>query len=207
MDHGSSSDSIYPEDRFGRVVWWMDRLLKPIEQLLTLIGGLLIFGLMIIGMVQIVMRNIFRAPIFGYVDMVEFAMIGFALFAISYVQREGIHVRMELLVGALRGRAQWLFEFLSTLAGVVIITILIPYTYLHFERSYRIGDSTIDIELPTWPGKLAVAVILSVLLVRLVIQTLGYLRLVIRPNAQPVAVPLIKSVAQVAEEEVQGATR
>jgi hypothetical protein len=41
------------------------------------------------------------------------------------------------------------------------------------------------------------------LLVRLLIQWFGYLRLVASPDAQPVAVPLIKSVEQAAEEEIE----
>ena len=85
-----------PADGFGRLVWRLDRLLVPFEYGLTLIGGILVFALMILGMVQIVMRNIFNAPIFGYIDIVEFAMIGFAIFGVSYVQRSGGHVRMDV---------------------------------------------------------------------------------------------------------------
>jgi C4-dicarboxylate transporter DctQ subunit len=192
-----------PDDTFGRMLYWTDRFLKPVELIFTFFGGALVFALMIIGMAQIILRNIFNAPIFGYVDIVEFGMVGFALLAISYVQREGIHVRMEILVGALKGRALWLVELLNTTLAVVIISILIPYTYQHFYRAYEFGDSTLDIELPTWPGKLVVPVALTLLLVRLLIQWFGYLRLVASPDAQPVAVPLIKSVEQAAEEEIE----
>lgn len=203
VSHAPSTRSVYPDDTFGRLIYWSDWVLKPIEIALTFFGGLLIFGLMCIGMAQIILRNIFSAPIFGYIDIVEFAMVGFAVLAISYVQREGIHVRMEIIVGALRGRMLWVAEFLSTALAVFIVSVLIPYSYSHFDRAFQFGDSTIDIELPTWPGKLAVPVALSILLVRLIIQLFGYLRLIVSPNAVPVAVPLIKSVAEVAEEEAE----
>lgn len=160
---------------------------------------------MFLGMVQIALRTLFRSPIFGYIDIVEFSMIAFALFSISYVQRLGGHVRMELLVQRLKGRALWAAEAVGSLVAIVIVGILIPYSYKHFARALDFGDSTIDIELPTWPAKLVVPIALSILLVRLIIQFLGYCRLTAQPQAVPVAVPLLKSVEEQAAEEIEGA--
>lgn len=89
---------------------------------------------------------------------------------------------------------------------IVIVAILIPYSYNHFFRSWSFGDSTIDIELPTWPAKLLVPVMLGVLLIRLVIQLLGYIRLTVNPALTPVAVPVMKTVEQQAEDEIKGAS-
>lgn len=165
----------------------------------------MIFGLMLMGMLQIVLRTLFRNPIYGYIDIVEVGMIAFAMFSISYVMREGGHVRMELLVGFLKGRALWIAEFIGAAVAFIITAILIPYSWTYFDRAWSFGDSTIDIELPTWPAKLVVPVMLSVLLVRLIIQMLGYLRLAANPDLPPVAVPVMKSVEQQAEEEIEGA--
>lgn len=192
-----------PSDGLGRVVWGLDRLLVPIEYGLTFIGGIMIFALMILGMIQIIMRNIFDAPIFGYIDYVEFAMIGFALFGIAYVQRAGGHVRMELLIGKLRGRAMWLAEMVGVLIGMFIVAILIPYSYDHFFRAWDLGDSTIDIELVVWPGKLAVPILLGILFLRFMIQFVAYLRLFLNPALEPVAAPHIKTVEEQAAEEIE----
>jgi len=206
VDHSLKQKQPYPDDVPGRVIYWTDTMLKPVELIFTFAGGLLIFALMVLGMMQIVLRNLFNAPIFGYVDYVEFAMVGFALLAISYVQREGIHVRMEILLGALRGRALWLVELVNTTLAVFIVSILIPYSYTHFERAFNFGDSTIDIQLPTWPGKLAVPIALTILLIRLFIQWFGFLRLVVWPTIVPIGVPLIKSVEEAADEEIEVTT-
>jgi len=195
-----------PADGFGHLIWRADRLLVPLEYVLTFIGGALVFVLMILGMIQIVMRNVFNAPIFGYIDIVEFGMIGFAIFGISYVQRAGGHVRMELIVGRLKGRAMWFVELLGVAVGIFIVTILIPYSYEHFARAWDLGDSTIDIELVVWPGKLAVPVLLSILLLRFVLQFLAYLRLFVKPGLKPVGAPHIKTVEQQAAEEIEGTT-
>ncbi len=193
-------------DRLGRALNTADRLLLPLENALNLAAGLLIFGLMFLGMVQIVLRTLFRAPIFGYIDIVEFSMVAFALLSVSFVQRLGGHVRMEMLVARLKGRALWIAEAVGVSVAMVIVTILIPYSYNHFLRSWSFGDSTIDIELPTWPGKLVVPTVLSILLVRLAVQLFGYLRLAAHPEAEPIAIPGLKTVAEQAEEEIEGAS-
>ena len=130
-------------------------------------------------------------------------MVGFCMFAIGFVQRAGGHVRMELLIGRLRGRPHWAMELLGALLAMFIVAVLIPYSYDHFNRAFPDLDSTSDIELVTWPGKLAVPVALCFLLLRFTIQAFGYLRLLIFPSLTPVAVPHIKSVEEQAAEEIE----
>lgn len=192
-------------DGFGRALNVADRLLAPFEWLMTFTGGFLIFALMFWGMVQIVLRTVFDSPIFGYIDWVVFFMIGFCLFGMSWMQRTGGHVRMELLLGKLSGRPYWMLELIGSLLAAFIVAVLIPYAYQHFERAFPDGDSTIDLELVTWPGKLAVPVALGILLLRILIQTFGYLRMLLRPDLVPVAVPHIKSVEEQANEEIEAA--
>ena len=189
-------------DGFGRVLDAADRLLGGVENGLNLLAGVLIFALMLLGVVQIVLRTVFSAPIFGYIDVVEVAMVGFAVLSIAFVQRVGGHVRMEMLVGKLAGRAKWLVEALGTGLAAFIVAVLIPYSWAHFERAFEFGDSTIDIELVTWPAKLVVPVALSVLLLRLAVQFGGYLRLAAAPELEPVAVPSIQDAAERAQQEI-----
>lgn len=192
-------------DALGRGLARADLWLGWVEDRLNLFAGILIFALMLLGVAQIVLRTVFRAPIFGYIDIVEVAMVGFAVLAISFVQRVGGHVRMELVVARFRGRALWIAEAAGTALAIFIVAVLIPYAYRHFERAFEFGDSTIDIEIVTWPAKLLVPVALAILLVRLVLQLAGYLRLAVRPEFEPVAVPLLKDVEQTAAEEISHA--
>ncbi|MEM9470494.1 MAG: TRAP transporter small permease [Pseudomonadota bacterium] len=201
MDKSSRDD-----DGLAKLLKRADRLLSPVEDALNLLSGILIFGLMFLGMLQIILRTVFRSPIFGYIDIVEATMIAFALLSISQVQRLGGHVRMEILVGYLKGAALWAAETIGVAIQMIIVAVLIPYSYSHFMRAWSFGDSTIDIELPTWPAKLLVPVMLCVLLIRLAIQLLGYARLTANPERSPVAVPVMKTVEQQAEEEIKGAS-
>ena len=186
----------------GRFLTHVDRVLGRVENAFNLVAGVLIFALMLLGVAQIVLRVAFDSPIFGYIDIVEVSMVGFGVLSIAFVQRVGGHVRMELLVSRLRGRALWLAEAAGVLVAALIVAVLIPYSYRHFERAYLFGDSTIDIELATWPAKLVVPVALGLLLLRLVAQLVGYLRLTMHPRLEPVAVPISKDAAAQAREEV-----
>ena len=189
-------------DAFGRRLDRADRSLGLIENALNLCAGGLIFALMLLGVAQIVLRTVFNAPIFGYIDIVEVSMVGFAILSIAFVQRTGAHVRMEMLVARLKGRWLWLTEMAGTALAAFIVGVLIPYAWRHFERAFEFGDSTIDIELATWPAKLVVPVALSVLLVRLLVQLAGYWRLVLHPGLEPVAVPTIQDAAAQAQAEI-----
>ena len=190
------------DDLLGRGLNRVDRALAALENAFNIVAGTLVFALMALGVAQIVARVLFASPIFGYIDIVEVSMVGFAVLSIAFVQRVGGHVRMELLLSRLKGRPLWIAEAAGVTVAAFVVAVLIPHSYRHFERAYEFGDSTIDIELATWPAKLVVPVALALLLARLLTQLIGYLRLAWNPRSVPVAVPELKDAATQAREEI-----
>ena len=190
-------------DSGGAFVERADQRLLPVENLFNLIAAIAIFGLMVLGVLQIGLRSIFNTPIVGYIDLVELSMAALAFLGASYCQRMGGHIRMEILVGKLRGRALWIFEAVGTLAAMLVIGVLVWYGWDHFMRAYTLGDTTIDAEYPVWPSKLLVPIAFSVWFIRLFIQLVGYMRLVFSPLAAPVGVVLMKDAAQQAQDEIR----
>ncbi len=130
-------------------------------------------------------------------------MAFFAFLGIAYTQREGGHIRMDMLVGHIHGRRLWVVEFITTLFMLGVTLVLIYGSYLHFLRAFQLGDSSLDIDLPTWPAKLVVPVALSVLALRLLLQLWGYARAIKNNDDRPVAVPLIEDAATVAAAEAE----
>jgi len=179
----------------------MDRLYFRLESLLNLIGGVVIFLLVFLATTNVLGRWIFSLPISGYIDWVEQAMAFFAFLGIAYTHREGGHIRMDVVVGHMHGRFLWFTEFVSTLLMLGITLVLIYGSFLHFLRAYQIGDSSLDINLPTWPAKLVVPIALSVLALRLFLHLWGYARAMRQGGDTPVAVPLIEDAASVAAAE------
>lgn len=181
----------------------VDRWFFRFESLLNLLGGITIFLLVFLATVNILGRWLFSAPISGYVDWVEQAMAFIAFLGIAYTQRMGGHIRMDIVVGQFRGRWLWFTELLTTALMLLVTFVLIYGSYLHFWRAYSIGDSSLDINLPTWPAKLVVTAALSILALRLCLQLWGYARALRQGGDSPVAVPLIESAAEVAAKEAE----
>jgi TRAP-type C4-dicarboxylate transport system permease small subunit len=194
-----------PVDESGRLISRLDRWLSPIETGLNLIAAAFIFFLMLIGVWQVVGRKLFNLPIFGYIDIIELSMTAFAFLGIAYCQRLGGHVRMELVLDHMKGRTLWLMEVAMTVVALVVIAVIGYYGYDHFLRAYHSGDSTIDAEYPVWPSKLVVPVAFAILWLRLLIQLAGYLRLVGSPDAEPVGVPRIATIEELARKEIEDA--
>ncbi len=179
---------------------------------MALISGLAIFSLVILAVVSVGGRNLMNAPLPGYVDWIEQVMPLIAFMGVAYTQRSGGHIRMDILVGKLRGRALWGAEFITTLAMFILVILLIWGTYSHFLRSFDFNaplwsrDSSIDISIPLWPAKLLAPVAFSVLGFRIMIQLWGYGRAFVLGLSEPVAVPLVMSAAAQAAEEAEHVT-
>jgi C4-dicarboxylate transporter DctQ subunit len=172
---------------------------------MNLIAAAAIFFLMFVGVFQIIGRTVFNTAIHGYIDYMEQASALFAFLGISYAQRVGAHIRMDLLLRGFSMRFMWAMELFAVLVALVIITVLVDTTWENFLRAWQLGDSTIDIGLPIWPTKLLVPVVLAVLWVRLVLQVFDYMRLVRHPDAQPIAVPVIETIEVQAKNEIEEA--
>ena len=164
---------------------------------------------MVLAVISVGGRNAFNEPVPGYVDWIEQAMPLIAFMGIAYTQRLGGHIRMDLFVGMLRGRALWAAEFVTTLLILALILVLIWGAWSHFNRSFDFAaplwsrDSSMDIALPIWPAKLVVPFAFSVMAVRLVLQLWGYARAFAANDPAPVAVPLIEDVATQAANEAE----
>ncbi|MEL6678197.1 MAG: TRAP transporter small permease [Pseudomonadota bacterium] len=191
----------------GSLLSRLDRGLYRVERVLALIGGLAVFSLMLLAVVSVAGRNFMGRPLPGYVDWIEQAMPIIAFLAVAYCQRDGGHIRMDILVGQLRGRMLWIVEFLMVALMLVLMLLLVWGTWSHFGRSFDWNapmwsrDSSFDIRLPIWPAKLVVPVAFAVISARLALQLVAYGRAIVSGSLTPVAVPLIEDAATVAAHE------
>jgi TRAP-type mannitol/chloroaromatic compound transport system permease small subunit len=197
----------------------IDRSLFLIETGFNLIAAFSIFGLMLLGVVQVLGRILlwinkllvekydidpgiwYSMP--GYIDIMEQAIAIFAFLGIAYCQRMGGHVRMDLVLRGLSKRGLYISEFLAILFSLIVVGVLVYYSFTHFQRSISSGDSTMDINLPVWPSKLLVTVAFSLLWLRLVVHLAGFFRLMFKPEAEPVAVPTIMTIEEIARHDIE----
>ena len=197
---GNATENTYSDDS---MLSRLDQRLTKLEDAMSFVAALVILMLMVAGTVNGIGRKFFHFNIWGYTDLVQLFMVAFSFLAVSGMQRIGGHIRMELVVRRLNGRALWIAELMGVLVGLFVIGVLLYYSSTAFERAIMLGDSTIDRELPTWPSKLWVPVAFAVLTARLLLQTWGYIRLIKTPDAVPIAVPLMHSEVELAEKEIK----
>lgn len=196
----------------GSTLSFLDQKLHKLESFLALVTGLAVFSLMVLAVVSVSGRNFFGIPLPGYVDWIEQIMPLIAFMGVAYTQRDGGHIRMDILVGALRGRSLWLAEIITTTLILLLMILLVWGTYSHFLRSFDFAaplwsrDSSIDIALPIWPAKLLAPIAFFVLSLRLGLQIWGFCRAFVNNSTAPVAVPLVESAAEQAAREAKTVT-
>ena len=185
---------------------YCDQSLLWLERKLNLAGGIIVLFIVLFSVINIIGRGLLNQPFNAYFDLMGQSVPLIAFMGLSYCQRDGGHIRMDLLIGRFSGRLLWTVEAISSLLTFALITLLAYGAWLHAERSLTLGDSTEDIGLIIWPFKLVLVVMFGVLLARLFIQLWGYARLIISPDALPIAVPVIEDVAVQAQREARNAT-
>ncbi|MCG8547432.1 MAG: TRAP transporter small permease [Alphaproteobacteria bacterium] len=180
----------------------VDENFFKVESFFNYIAGIVIFMVMIFGVVQVVGRTVFNQPVPSYVDVIEIMMTVFCFLGISYCQKLGGHVRMEIILKRFKGRTFWALEVFGTVVAMLIIGVLLYYSFTHFQRAFLLGDSTIDGDFVLWPSKLLVPVAFGLLSIRLTLNLIGFIRLYRKPTAAPIAVPVIETVDEQAEHEI-----
>jgi TRAP-type C4-dicarboxylate transport system permease small subunit len=196
----------------AKLDWWFAKL----EDALNLVAALAIFGVMAAGLAQVLSRSVSGAlhklipaippiAIHGYIDYIQFIAVLYAILGIAYCQRLGGHIRMEIVLGTMRGRLLWLAEAFAVLLAAAAIVLLIGGTWDNFHNAWARGDSSMDIKLPLWPAKLVVPLMLVVLLVRLALQLWGYGRLARDPSAALLAIPPPETAREHARREIEEA--
>ena len=184
-----------------KLLKFFNKKLTAIEDFLVLFVGISIFIVMILTSIQIISRVV-GYPWPAFLELSELAISIFAFLGVAFAQRMDSHIRMELLVANLKGRIKWIAEFIATLFAFIVIGILIYYSSLFAIDAYVIGDSTMDYLFPTWPAKILVPLGFTIWFLRLFLELVGYFRLSINVDSEPMYVPIIKSAEELANDEI-----
>lgn len=187
-----------PPDRAmgGAVLDRLDRALQLVELATAVVAGVVIFGVMWVGVAEIFMRKGFNSPLYGQLDFIEQTMALYTLLPISYCYRKAGHIRVDIVTGHFEGRARWIAEFGASLAAFGLVVALLPGILHFFDNAFYIGDSTINTQWPTWPSKFVPVVGFGILAARIALELWAYVRLVVDPLAEPIAVPVPSHVVE-----------
>jgi TRAP-type C4-dicarboxylate transport system permease small subunit len=174
----------------------LDRGLQAVEFVSAVVAGVVIFGVMWVGVAEIFLRKGFNSPLYGQLDFIEQTMALYTLLPISYCYRKAGHIRVDVVAGHFKGRGKWIAELCASTAAFALVVALLPGILHFFDNAYYIGDSTINTQWPTWPSKLVPVVGFTILAARIALELWAYVRLVVDPDAELIAVPIPAHVVE-----------
>jgi len=119
------------------------------------IGMFLTIPLMLLTVGDVMGRSFFNKPIPGTFELSEYMLAVTVLLGAAYTQQVKGHVGVDFLTSRYPPRTQAVFQALTTLAGLFIISILVWQGYLEGVHEKAVSD---QLRIPQWPFKLLVAV-------------------------------------------------
>ncbi len=119
------------------------------------IGMFLAIPLMLLTVGDVMGRSFFNKPIPGTFELSEYMLAVIVLLGAAYTQQVKGHVGVDFLTSRYSPKTQAVLQTVTTLAGLVIIAILVWQGYLEGLHEKAVSD---QLRVPQWPFKLLVAV-------------------------------------------------
>jgi TRAP-type C4-dicarboxylate transport system permease small subunit len=119
------------------------------------VGMFLAIPLMLLTVGDVMGRSFFNKPIPGTFELSEYMLAVIVLLGAAYTQQVKGHVGVDFLTSRYSPRTQAVLQAVTTLAGLVIIAILVWQGYLEGLHEKAVSD---QLRVPQWPFKLLVAV-------------------------------------------------
>ena len=159
-----------------RLFSYPERVIATVDITLNLISVGFIMVLMLFAAAEIVGRYLFNYPIPGHVEIVELIMAAIVFLGISYTQRVGGHIRMDLFITkALRGRSYHIAEAITLTLSLFAFSIITVASFRFALDAYHVGDTTTYILWPTWPSKLCIPLGSFMLCLRFILQLIQHI--------------------------------
>jgi TRAP-type C4-dicarboxylate transport system permease small subunit len=118
------------------------------------VGMFLAIPLMLLTVGDVVGRSFFNKPIPGTFELSEYMLAVIILLGAAYTQQVKGHVGVDFLTSRYSPRTQAVFQFVTTIASLFIIAILVWYGYIEGLHEKAVSD---QLRIPQWPFKLLVA--------------------------------------------------
>ena len=119
------------------------------------VGMFLAIPLMLLTVGDVTGRSLFNKPIPGTFELSEYMLAGIVLLGAAYTQQVKGHVGVDFLTSRCSPRTRSVLQALTTLAGLLIIAIMVWQGCLEGIHERTVSD---QLRVPQWPFKLLVAV-------------------------------------------------
>ena len=155
----------------------MRKLLNGLYECSAWIAGIAMIGVLAMVLLTILSRLLgFSAP--GTDAYAGYAMAGSAFMALASTLKKGEHIRVTLLLGALKGRAYKALEAITLVIAIILSAFLAFYSMRLVWQSWEINDISVGIDAtPMWIPQIFMALGTSVFCIafcdELVLELMG----------------------------------
>lgn len=140
-----------------------------------MIGAILVMFIMFMAVGEVSGRYFFNAPIPGHLEIVELTMAAIVFLGISYTQRIGGHIRMEIFINSLKGRMYHIFEIINIALPLAVFVVIAIHSFEFAYQAFQYGDITPHLHWVTWPSKICVPIGVGLLCIRFAIQLVQHI--------------------------------
>lgn len=152
------------------------RVIDAIDDVLMVIGCLMLFALMFVVVGDVVLRYLFNAPLqWSYEVISSYLMPGLFFFAASHTLKAHAHVAVDIVHNYVGRRTRYVLESLvSVLAAPVFLFCTIVSARNTLADLATAASSTSGLALPTWTVSLMLPLGFGMLTLRLILNAIGY---------------------------------
>ena len=134
---------------------WLDRC----ERVVTLLSVAAAFTMMVLTTADAVGRYVLNRPILvAYEVTTNYLMVAAVFLAMPYAYRQGANIRVTFVVERLGGRTRLIIDHVVQLLSLLYCLALVVATFQQGHHMMSTRTMFTTVELPVWPGHLAVTV-------------------------------------------------
>jgi TRAP-type transport system small permease protein len=138
---------------------WLDGC----ERAITALAVVATFVMMVLTTADAVGRYVFNRPILVAFELTtNYLMIAAVFFGMPFTYREGGNIRVTFVVDRMGRRARLVIDHLVQAVSLLYCAALVVATFQQARHIMRTSTTFTTVDLPMWPGHLAVSIALFV---------------------------------------------
>lgn len=129
------------------------RIASMLSVAAALFAGIALVAMLILVLLDVAGRTLFLSPVRGTLEIVSYILLPLVVFGgYAIAHQRDQHMRMTLVYGSLKGRANIWNRIVVELITLTGIALMIYYAWARMQRSVTIKEAEVGlITIPVWP--------------------------------------------------------
>ena len=144
--------------------------------MLSLAGAAVLFAMMLLTTADVACRYLFNSPILGSLEIIEFMVVLVVFFFLGITEREGAHVRVDLVLSTLSSNPRRGLKLFTLLLSLAIMALITWMTGIQAMETAELGEYSSILHIPKSPFVWAVGLGCLAMCLELVRQIVRVLR-------------------------------